>query len=131
MSRRSTIAGFTLVELLITMAIVAILSMLALPSYKQFVYRGNRADATSALLKIQLAQEKWRVNHTTYGTLVALGINSASEQGKFTIAISANTATGYVATATALGAQLNDTGCTTLTLTVSGTGETRTPATCW
>ncbi len=131
MGRRSTIAGFTLVELLVTVAIVAILSAIALPSYKQFVYRGNRADATTALLNLQMAQEKWRANHTTYATLANLGLNGTSERGKYTIAIATNTATGYTATATALGAQGNDAGCTTLTLTVSGTGETRTPTACW
>ncbi|MBF0400802.1 MAG: prepilin-type N-terminal cleavage/methylation domain-containing protein [Magnetococcales bacterium] len=124
-------AGFSFIELLVTLVVIAILAALALPSYQSAVYKGNRADATTALLRIQLAEEQWRANHTTYGTLATLGMGTSSERGKYTLAVTANTATGYVATATAVAEQVNDTGCTTLTLTVSGTGESRTPAACW
>ncbi|MEO5353628.1 MAG: type IV pilin protein [Magnetococcus sp. XQGC-1] len=133
MVRRRDGAGFTLIELLVVLVIVAVLAKLAWPSYRQAVYVSNRADATVALLNVQLAQERWRVNNATYGTLANLGMSSSSERGKYTIAITANTATGYTATATAAAdsEQLNDTGCTTFTLTVSGSSETRTPTSCW
>lgn len=133
MVRRQGVAGFTLIELLVVLAIVAILAKLAWPSYREAVYKSNRADATLALLTVQLAQEKWRASHTAYGTLADLGMGSSSERGKYAIALSGNTATGYVATATAAvgSEQQNDTGCTTLTLTVNGTSETRTPTPCW
>ncbi|MCZ8096121.1 MAG: prepilin-type N-terminal cleavage/methylation domain-containing protein, partial [Acidovorax sp.] len=50
--------GFTLIELMITVAIVAILSAIAFPSYSEFVRRGHRADARAGLLQAQLWMER-------------------------------------------------------------------------
>lgn len=123
--------GFSLVEMLIVLLIVGILAGIAFPSYKQSVYKGRRSDAISTLLNIQLEQEKWRTHHTTYGSLANLGIQAVSEKGYYAIGITSNDAAGYVTTATAVNDQLNDTGCTILSLTVHGTGETSAPAPCW
>lgn len=122
-------AGFTLIELLMTMVIVAILAAIALPSYQWAVRKGNRADAMAALLKIQLAEESWRANNPTYTALVAnLGLGSTSERGLYAITITApvaTAATGYIATATALNDQLNDTNCAIFSLNIRGANESR------
>ena len=59
--------GFTLIELMIVVAVIAVLGAIALPSYQDYVRKGRRADARSLLQGMSLAQEKWRLGHTTYG----------------------------------------------------------------
>src|SRR6218665_473384 len=61
-------AGFTLIELMIAVIIVAILAAVAIPSYQQFVAKGRRADAMSALSSIMQAQERFRSNKNRYAS---------------------------------------------------------------
>lgn len=124
--------GFTLIELVIAVAIVGILAAIALPSYLDSIRRGRRVDGQSALLRLQLEEEKWRANNTNYtATLGDLGLTSASSDGFYTIALTAANATGFTATATGSGSQSSDTGCTTLTLVQAGANTTATPTACW
>lgn len=130
-NRRSS-HGFTLIEVMVVVAVIAILAAIAVPSYQEFVRKARRADGKEALVRLQIEQEKWRTNNATYtGTLSNLGLTSASTEGRYTIAITANSATGFTATATGTGSQASDSGCTVLTLTVAAGGETKTPAACW
>ena len=78
------VLGFTLIELMITVAIVGILAAIAYPSYTEYVIRSKRADGKAVLLQLQLAQEKWRANHTTYASKTDLGI-STSPDGYYTV----------------------------------------------
>ena len=96
-------AGFTLIELMITVAVIAILAAIAYPSYTEYVTRAKRSDGKAALLQVQLAEEKWRANNTSYTTALdntGLNLGTASPDGKYTIAITAANASGYTATAT-------------------------------
>lgn len=114
--------GFTLIELLVAVAILGILASIALPSYQDYVRKSRRADALVALSRIQLAEEKWRANNTSYDTLANIGVSAASDQGYYTLSIANPSATGYVATAGAVSgsSQASDTGCTSMTITVNG-----------
>lgn len=132
--------GFTLIEVMIVVAIVAIIATIALPSYQDSVRKSRRADAVLALQRIQIEQEKFRAECPTYASNVAgtrtcngLGLNLAtsSSDGYYTLALAGVTATGYTAEATATGTQADDTRCTVLTLAVAGLTLTRTPAECW
>lgn len=117
-----------MIELMIAVVIVGVLASIVYPSYQDYVRRARRADGQEALVRLQVEQEKWRTNNSTYtGALTDLGLTSSSAEGYYTIAIAANSATGFTATATGLGTQASDTGCTTLTITATG----RTPAECW
>lgn len=137
--------GFTLIELMIVVAIIGLLAAIAYPSYQDSVRKGRRAEAITALYQIQLAQEKWRANNSTYtGTLGTggLGLNSTVPDTGTTfyydLALSNATATGFTATATArsTGGQNNDTAggvsCTPLTINQNGPDYgTPSKAACW
>ena len=126
--------GFTLIELMIVVAIIGIISAIAYPSYQNYIGDARRADGKEALMRIQYAQEKWRVNNPSY-TANLTDLNVAATTDWYALAITANSATGYTATATGTSLQANDVrngvDCSVLTLTVGVGGETRTPAACW
>lgn len=134
---RKTSAGFTLIEMMVAVAIIGILSTIALPAYQNYTRQGRRADGQAALLAVATAQERWRINHTTYtSTIGDLSVPAVSESGLYDISIqSGATGTGYTAQAVAKSgtSQANDTGCTTLTLAINNTTGTTTrgPAGCW
>lgn len=121
--------GFTLIELMIVVAIVAILVALALPSFRDVIRKSRRADAMNTIINIQLAQERWRVNNPTYGTLASTSLNIAatSPEGHYGVAVSGNTATNYTITATPTTGkdQVND-KCGSFTLTNAASIITKT-----
>jgi type IV pilus assembly protein PilE len=98
-SRRAR--GFTLIELMIAVAVVGILAMVALPSLMDSIRKGRRSEAFAALASLQQAQERWRSNNASYtATLSDLGFSSANtSSGYYTLSLSNATATGYVISA--------------------------------
>lgn len=131
---RSPIHGFSLLELLTALAIVAILVTVTIPSYSGFVARSRRGDAVSALLQVQLAQERWRAAHAGFAAdLAALGRRSAgSPDGYYRLRIGPVSATDYVVTAQPVGVQAGD-SCGTFAIDASGPRYTDGFAdqTCW
>lgn len=140
-------SGFTLIELMVTVAIVAILAMIAIPSFAEQMRKSRRADAFQALGDIHLKQERWRSTHTTYGTLSEVGGTSPTADGYYTLTVatpSGNCANGtasssansYEITADTTGSQTADDGnCATIVLTnrCGIVAKTSTPAggRCW
>jgi len=59
-------AGFTLIELMITVAIVALLAAIAIPSYQDSVWKGKRAEAKAAIFKALQAEERYYTQNNTY-----------------------------------------------------------------
>lgn len=113
--------GFTLIELMITVVIISVLAMVAVPAYFDSVRKARRADAITALNQIAQAQERWRANNPSYSNSLGsteLNVPNPSS-GYYTLAVAASAAS-YSATATAAGAQLKDTRCATFTLAASG-----------
>jgi len=116
-----TRSGFSLLELLVALVIVAILVGIALPSFRGALQKGRRSDAISALSRLQQAQERWRSNNATFAaTPAALGLATTSPDGHYTIAVSNNTTVGYIASATAVSTspQADDATCQTLTISI-------------
>ena len=68
MKRQASKKGFTLVELMIVIGIVAILVALALPGYGRYIRKANRGEAQQLLLNWANNQEIWRANHVDYAT---------------------------------------------------------------
>jgi len=133
-------AGFTLIELMIVVALLAIITMIGVVSYRQYMVRANRTDARAVLLRISAAQERWFLNNNQYSDdPVALGIFDAmSEYGYYAVTIdrdAADPAAGYTAVAAPVagGRQSSDTDCQTLSIDETGLRES-TPAdrdVCW
>lgn len=123
--------GFTLIELMIVIAIIGILASIALPSYNNFILKAKRNEAQVALLEWSSVIERfYTVNNTYIGAIIPAGTQSPTNgTAAYNLTVSAQTATTYTLTATAAGAQVHD-SCGNLT--VNNTGAT-TPATagCW
>jgi len=79
--------GFSLIELMIVIAIFSIIMTLSIGGYRQHLRRTNRSDATVALLRIAAAQERYYLDHDGYAkTLVELGFPATSERGYYLLA---------------------------------------------
>jgi type IV pilus assembly protein PilE len=73
--------GFTLIEVMITVAIVGILAAVALPSYRQYIVRAARTEAQSELLQLATLQEKIYLNSNAYTFRVTNAYNGTSAGG--------------------------------------------------
>lgn len=136
-------AGFTLVELIITVAIVGILAAIAIPAYTAYIRKANRTDATRTLLQdAQSLQRCYSQNFTYTPTApatcpVAAG-TTTSPGGYYSIAVAFQSTTTYTITATPLKSpQTGDSYCTQFVLNSSGqqtaqnSGGTDSSAYCW
>ncbi len=131
--------GFTLIEMMIVVAILGILASIALPAYQEYVRKGRRADAMQALSRVMQEQERHRSNNATYaGDVATLDLAGTSNDGYYTIALSGASGSGYIATATATGVQASDTVCATMgvvvaagNITYTKGGSADTAKTCW
>lgn len=112
--------GFTLIELMICVAIVGVLSSIAYPAFSSTVASTRRSDALLALMKMQLLQERFRSEHPSYAELSQLGLGSTSPSRHYDIAVLNPSPDGYVVHASATGSQQQDTRCQHLWLTVDG-----------
>ncbi len=125
--------GFTLIELTVVLALVALFAGVALPGYRAQLQRAGRADAVEALTRLQAAQERHRAGAGWYASdLPALGLAAASPQGRYAIALVPGGAESYRARAEAGGAQAGDRDCAVLTLDVThGVAQSGPSARCW
>jgi len=130
--------GFTLIEILITVAIIGILLTVAYPSYINYVTKTHRTDGQVALMDLASRMERFYIdsNHTYEGASFAtLKTSNASPRGFYNLAITNLSDTTFLLTATPTGTQAtNDKLCSSLTIDQAGqksqTG-TGTQKDCW
>ena len=139
---QTSAGGWTLAELLISLALMSVLAAVALPTYQQQQRQARRGDGQTALLQLQMDQARWRSTHESYATSVSeLGwAQGLSPQKHYQITVTEATADGYTAQATGLGSQAADRECANLGLRWQG-GATAVfsagehpdsdPASCW
>lgn len=128
-NRRGGHRGFTLVEMLLALGVVAVLATLAMPNLAEALQRSRRIEAVSALGALQQAQERHRGTEPAYTTdLALLGWAQAhSASGAYALEVEHADDTGYrlVARVQSSGPQASDVRCATLVLQVRGAVATR------
>lgn len=120
--------GFTLVELMIVMVIVAILAAIAVPSYRESVKRGNRRAAQSAMMEIVNREHQYFIANREYATEAELGYTLAPEVSAnydFDIVVDAGPPPAFTVNFTAIESQVSDGD-----LSIDSQGV-RTPAAKW
>lgn len=126
--------GFTLIELVVVMVIIAILAAVAIPNYSQYILRGQRSEAKATLLQAAQWMERFRTENNRYdqnlaaaATVLPAGLTQSPATGaaRYNLALSTLAANNYVITATRVGA--DDCGNFTInnlgqrTVVISGT----------
>ena len=117
--------GFTLIEVMLVVAIVAVLSAIALPSYQEYIRRGHRAEARAALLQAAQWLERAATATGTYPLTASFPTTLTTMQsGRYTVAVasppaSAASGAAFTLTAPPAGGHVGD-KCGNYTLTHSG-----------
>lgn len=126
--------GFTLIEVLIVIAIIGIISAIAIPQYSDYVTRGKISEATGGLSELRLRAEKFFSDNRTY-----VGLNDTVANAKhftFSCGTPAPTANTFICTATGVAAQgmggfvyaINESNTRTSSFTASGWNNS---TACW
>ena len=134
--------GWTLSELLVSLALMAVLAAVALPTFQAQQRQARRSDAQSALQQLQLAQARWRGTQSSHASdLANLGwASDLSPGGHYRVAIEDANSEGYTLIATPTGAQARDSACAPMRLQLrhlvtvvlsSGTDLAGDPGRCW
>ena len=126
-------AGFTLIEVMIAVAVVAILATIALPSYREYIQRSHRSEAQAHLMALSARQQQFLVDTRSYAaSLATLAIPEPANVTKayaVTMTVDAGPPPGYTITATPNASQTSE-RCGTLTIDQTGT-KTAAVAGCW
>jgi type IV pilus assembly protein PilE len=131
---RSSAQGFSLIELVVTIGIIALLAAIAVPSYTSYAQQARRTDAIRALATARQVLERCYTQYYAYNNGACPALATASPSGYYAITTPTLTTNTYLLQATAQGVQLKDQGCTAFKIDQTGaqtsTG-TSTAQICW
>jgi len=113
-------AGFTLIEMMCAVALTGVLSSIAYPTYRDVVHKARRFDAQVALMQLQMAEERYRSEHSSYASLTELGLAAHTPSGQYELTVASASETGFRVQAVARGAQASDTMCHHMQISVDG-----------
>jgi len=126
--RKTNVRGFTLIELMVVVAIAAILAAIAVTTYSTQIRKSRRADAMAKIQDAQLKLERWRVDHADYtGSGVTV---PTSPYYSFTITAATSAPNDYVVQADPQLDQQKD-SCGTLKITNTAGAISKSPSNCW
>lgn len=129
--KQSTSRGFTLIEVMITVAIIALLAAVAYPAYTDHLRKSRRAEAQSLLMNVALRQQQFLLDTRTYAAdLAALQVATPAGVAPYygvAMAVGTGAVPEFTVTATPLGSQAGD-KCGVLELDQNGT---KSPDNCW
>jgi len=124
--------GFSLIELLIVIIIVGILMIVVMPSYQDLIRKSRRSEAISALIKMQLEQEYFRMINSSYAIDFGVALNDVKSGSSeyYTFVIEGATSSVYTLRARTVptSSQHDDASCRMMTVNQSGD---KLPAICW
>lgn len=134
-SKRRSVAGFTLIELMIVVAVIGILAAIAMPSYRDYVRRGNRAEAQAALMDLAQREQQYFLDARSYAnSLTALNATVSDSvtrnYGAPSFSVVAGTPPTFSISFTPTGDQAND-ACGTLGIDNAGNKTASSGSNCW
>lgn len=133
MSNLNKSRGFTLIEIMVVVAIVGIIVAIAMPSYQSHILRTRRVAATGCLVELTQFMERYYTSKMTYIGATIPSTSCSTELTNFytfQFATGSLTASAYTIEATRAGGQVSDSECGDLTLNQTG-ARTPTTASCW
>lgn len=122
--------GFTLIEVMIVIAIIGIVSAIAYPNYQNYITETRRADGHLALLNAAQSIERCKTSRFSYAACTLPANLQESEEGQYAITVTTTNST-YTLTATAQDTQANDADCPTMTLNGQGQQGHTGAGPCW